>query len=232
MAAECEWVCSGGGAHPLAAKEAGRIDNRQVPGAGAALGRQHRFTLLRQQEVCLSDPQNPIPRCPAALAAALRFVPLAPLSLSLTAFCRRITGAHPDLLNRLGDYSRVAFVLDPTDLPIVLLLEPNGGTPRIRLSRGRVAGAARISGPLAALLGLVHGAFDGDALFFSRDLVIEGDTAAALALRNAIDDAELDLAHEAATLSGPLARPLKQIIAFAERRTGLYLTRPEDAVLW
>ena len=85
---------------------------------------------------------------------------------------------------------------------------------------------------MAAVVGLVDGAFDGDALFFSRDLVIEGDTAAALALRNAIDDAELDLAHEAATLSGPLARPLKQIIAFAERRTGLYLTRPEDAVLW
>ncbi|NOE27219.1 sterol-binding protein [Ruegeria sp. HKCCD6157] len=232
MAAECEWVCSGGGAHPLAAKETGRIDNRQVPGAGAALGRLHRFTLLRQQEVCLSDPRNPIPRCPAALAAALRFVPLAPLSLSLTAFSRKITKKHPDLLNRLGEYSQAAFVLDPTDLPVVLLLEPNDGAPRIRLSRGHVDGAARISGPLAALLGLVHGAFDGDALFFSRDLVIEGDTAAALALRNAIDDAELDLAHEAAALSGPLARPLKQIIAFAERRTGLCLTRPEDAILW
>ena len=53
---------------------------------------------------------------------------------------------------------------------------------------------ARIAGPLAALIGLVHGAYDGDALFFSRDLVIEGDTAAVLALRNAIDNEELDLA--------------------------------------
>ncbi|WP_298853162.1 SCP2 sterol-binding domain-containing protein [uncultured Ruegeria sp.] len=180
----------------------------------------------------MSDPQNPIPQCPVVMATALRFVPLAPLSVSLTAFSRKITRKHPDLFNRLGEYSRVAFVLDPTDLPVVVLLEPNGGAPRIRLCRRRVAGAARISGPLAALLGLVHGAFDGDALFFSRDLVIEGDTAAALALRNAIDDAELDLAHEAAALSGPLARPFEQLIAFVELRTGLCLTRPEDAVQW
>ena len=55
----------------------------------------------------------------------------------------------------------------------------------------------------------MHGAFDGDALFFSRDLVIEGDTAAVLALRNAIDDAELDLSAEAQAMSGPFAAPVQ-----------------------
>ena len=70
--------------------------------------------------------------------------------------------------------------------------------PRARLEAypagESVAWDARIAGPLAALIGLVHGAYDGDALFFSRDLVIEGDTEAVLALRNAIDNEELDLA--------------------------------------
>lgn len=188
--------------------------------------------MLRQQEVLLPVPENTIPRCPAALAATLRIAPLAPLSLSLTVFTRRIAKKNPEMFQRLGAYGRSVFVLDPTDLPVVLLLDPNGGAPKVTLTRRGGTGVARISGPLAALLGLVHGAFDGDALFFSRDLVIEGDTAAALALRNAIDDAELDLSHEAAALSGPLARPLKQLIALVERRTGLYLTRPEDAVLW
>ena len=47
---------------------------------------------------------------------------------------------------------------------------------------------ARIAGDLAALLGMVHGAFDGDALFFSRDLTVSGDTEAVVALRNALDD--------------------------------------------
>ncbi|WP_174822739.1 ubiquinone anaerobic biosynthesis accessory factor UbiT [Ruegeria lacuscaerulensis] len=178
-------------------------------------------------------PQNQIPLCPAPLAAALRVIPLAPLSLSLTVFSRKIARNNPGLINRLGEFDTTDFVLDPTDLPIVLCLNPNGGLPKVKLTRRRQAkGSTRISGPLAALLGLVHGAFDGDALFFSRDLVVEGDTSAALALRNAVDDAELNLALEAASLSGPFARPIQQLIALAERQTGLCLTRPEDAALW
>ncbi|MEZ5870101.1 MAG: SCP2 sterol-binding domain-containing protein, partial [Defluviimonas denitrificans] len=84
---------------------------------------------------------------------------------------------------------------------------------------------ARIAGPLSAFLAMMHGAEDGDALFFSRDLTVEGDTAAVLALRNAIDDAELDLAEELATLSGPLATPLRGLLTGAERATGLTLHR-------
>ncbi|WP_407642371.1 ubiquinone anaerobic biosynthesis accessory factor UbiT [Aliiroseovarius halocynthiae] len=98
--------------------------------------------------------------------------------------------------------------------------------------RGPGRGAARIAGPLAALLGLVHGAFDGDALFFSRDLVIEGETAATLALRNAVDDAELDLSQEMLRLSGPLAEPLQHALAFLEHHTGVSLTRPDEVEAW
>lgn len=177
-------------------------------------------------------PQPQIPYCPAALARVLRVVPLAPLSLSLTACCRRIARRHPGLFRRLGEHSHVRFVLNPVDLPIVLSLAPNGGNPAVRAIRGDCEGEARISGPLAALLGLVHGAYDGDALFFSRDLVIEGDTGAALALRNAVDDAELDLSQEIAAMSGPFSRFFLQAAAFAERRTGVCLARPEEEAAW
>jgi predicted lipid carrier protein YhbT len=73
--------------------------------------------------------------------------------------------------------------------------------PRRRAEAG--AWDARIAGPLAALIGMVQGGYDGDALFFSRHIVIEGDTEAVLALRNALDDAEIDLAAEMARLLGP-----------------------------
>jgi len=180
----------------------------------------------------LSQPAPQIPSCPAALASLLRVVPLGPISLSLTACSRRIAKRHPGLFRRLGDYGGERFILDPTDLPITLCLDPNNGRPTVRVTRKPRAGTARISGPLAALLGLVHGAYDGDALFFSRDLAIEGDTGAALALRNAVDDAELDLALEIAAMSGPFARPLNQIFGMVERRTGVCLTRPEEAAAW
>ncbi len=173
-----------------------------------------------------------IPRFPAALAYRLRAMPLAPLSLALTAFSRKIATSHPTLFHRLGAYCHTRFVLDPTDLPFVICLDPNGGAPRVTVIRGRGDGAARIAGPLAALLGLVHGAFDGDALFFSRDLVIEGDTGAALALRNAVDDAELDLARELSQLTGPLEGLVRQLLVVSERRTGVCLTRKEEAEAW
>lgn len=173
-----------------------------------------------------------IPIISAPLAAPLRVLPLAPLSLALTRFSRRVARQHPGLFRRLGDHDHTPFVIDPTDLPFVICLNPNRGDPRVRVTRDAGEGETRIAGPLAALLGLVHGAFDGDALFFSRDLVIEGDTEAALALRNAIDDAELDLSAELAAASGPFAAPMQRIFEFIERRTGICLTRPEEVALW
>lgn len=188
--------------------------------------------LTVEKEHCLLHSPAPIPRVPPILALALRVMPLMPLSLSLTAYSRKVAKNHPGLFRRLGDYDHTRFVLDPTDLPFVICLEPNGGVPNVVVTRGRGEGAARIAGSMAALLGLVHGAFDGDALFFSRDLVIEGDTAAALALRNAVDDAELDLSQELARISGPLAPPLQSLLAFAERRTGVSFSRPKEAETW
>lgn len=172
-----------------------------------------------------SRPIQIFPRTPAMMT---RFMPMAPLSLALTQIAQRIAQHHPGLFLRLGDYGHAQFTLDPTDLPFVLHLEPRGGAPRISLLRQAAPADARIAGPLSALIGLVHGAFDGDALFFSRDLVIEGDTAAALALRNAIDGAELDLSDEIAAMSGPFAHPVRRAIMLAERATGVALSRFQE----
>ncbi len=190
------------------------------------------MTRLCTKERLLTHSPARIPQLPAALAFGLRLLPLAPLSVSLTAYSRNVARRHPGLFRRLGDYSYTKFVLDPTDLPFVICLDPNGGQPRVTLTRGRGDGAARIAGPLAALLGLVHGVFDGDALFFSRDLIIEGDTSAALALRNAVDDAELDLSQEITQNSGPFAGALQRVVDVLERRSGVSLTRATEAEAW
>lgn len=85
-----------------------------------------------------------------------------------------------------------------------------------------------IRGRLAAFLAMLHGADDGDALFFSGDLAIAGDTSAVLALRNALDDAELDLTGELAALfSPPLDGWLRRALALAARRSGYVLSRQE-----
>ncbi len=168
-----------------------------------------------------------LPHLPRPLAMAAKAMPLAPMTLLLTRLARQLVARHPGMQRRLGNHAQRRFLLDLIDLPFLLLLEPGGATPRVTaLSRRHPpAHDIRIAGPTAAFLGLVHGSMDGDALFFSRDLVIEGDTAAGLALRNAIDDAELDLAAELSVMLKPLAPLLARLLPSAERLSGLALHR-------
>ncbi len=168
-----------------------------------------------------------LPRLPRALALAARPLPLAPITLMLTRLARQLIRRHPGLQRRLGVHAQRRFLLDLTDLPFLLLLEPGTSAPRVTAcSRRRPPRYdTRIAGLTAAFLAMMHGSMDSDALFFSRDLVIEGDTAAGLALRNAIDDAELDLAVELGVLIKPFAPLPARLLPSAERLSGLALHR-------
>lgn len=173
-----------------------------------------------------------IPRAPALLAQLLGALPRPLLGLALQRLVASVGRRHPGLFSRLGVHAGTRFLIDPTDLPLAILLLPRANRPSAEILHRPVergAWQARIAGPLAAQLGMLHGRLDGDALFFSRDLTIEGDTAAVLALRNALDDAELDLPSEAAAALGPfsplVARPSCLVVPLAERLTGVALSR-------
>jgi len=175
--------------------------------------------------------QTRIPIFPLPMARALGAIPLPVIRRLLEPLIGTVARRHPSLFDRLGQYAATTFLIDPTDLPFAFRLSPRPGAPRIEAVRKPVGEPwdARIAGPLAALLGMVHGALDGDALFFSRDLAIEGSTEAILALRNAIDDAEIDLLAEASAALGPvgpiLNRPARVVLPIVERLTGVALTR-------
>lgn len=174
-----------------------------------------------------------IPHFPSAGARLLAQLPPGPLSLILGRAARDMAEQHPGLFTRLGPHAQKRFLIDPTDLPFAFLLCPRPTRPSIEaLSRSAPCRwDCRIAGPLAALIGMIHGAYDGDALFFSRDIAIEGDTEAALALRNATDDAEIDLFDAVAGSFGApgraMGRRLRPLTRVAERITGVALMRPE-----
>ena len=179
--------------------------------------------------------ETALPRFPRLVDRVIGRLPTLPLDLALRRFISSLADRHPSLFSRLDDQARKTFLIDPTDVAIAFVLKPDPAMPRLeavkRAADGAIVAAydARIAGPLAALVGMVHGAFDGDALFFSRDIVIEGDTEAVLALRNAVDDAEIDLAAEVAAVTGPasnfVAEIFRRAAPLAERMTGLPLTR-------
>lgn len=141
---------------------------------------------------------------------------LQPLFDAILAVVRR---RHPDILERLAAYPEAVIGIDPVDLPFVLSLEPAPEKPRLTVMRdfGDLELTAVIRGPLAMLFALAEGRLDGDAAFFSRQLVFEGDTEVVLALRNAVDGAGIDLEADFAATLGPLAAPLRRAVHFGGR---------------
>jgi len=139
--------------------------------------------------------------------------------------------ARPSFARRLADHAGRTFAIDPADCPFAFLIVPGEGRCAVRVVRDAAQAAwdARIAAPLVVLLGMIDGVYDGDALFFSRDLVIEGDTAAVLALRNAIENAEIDPASALglpAGLRGGVNRAAR--MAFAGLRQALGAPLPSD----
>ncbi|WP_199259878.1 ubiquinone anaerobic biosynthesis accessory factor UbiT [Paracoccus binzhouensis] len=172
---------------------------------------------------------------PRPLPAALRRLPVPPLAprlmgIALTALLRRIARRQPAILSRLGPHEAARFLIDVTDGPVLLLIEPRARRIAAHPRRREPAHDAAIRGRLAAFLAMLHGAEDGDALFFSGELQIGGDTSAVLALRNALDDAELDLAAELAAIAGrPFDRWLRRGADLLARRSGYVLSRQETS---
>jgi predicted lipid carrier protein YhbT len=145
---------------------------------------------------------------PSLLAKTMGVLPLAPLEVLIGSAMKTVLQKNPAMFSRLGKYANTRFAIDPVDCPFAILLEPRPVAPRVSAVRALDESLwdARIAGNLVVLLGLLEGMYDGDALFFTRDLTIEGDTSAVLALRNAIEDAELDMS-DILGLPAVLARP-------------------------
>lgn len=155
----------------------------------------------------------------------------AALHLAMAGMARR----HPRLFERLAPFAGAAVLIEISDLAIALLLR-FGAAPSLRLAEAgdRERAAATVSGPLTALLALLEGRVDGDALFFSRAIAIRGDTGLVVALRNAVDDAQIDVVADLCTVFGPLSPLARQVAPPAIRsllRLGRDLDRLQAALL-
>lgn len=151
-------------------------------------------------------------RLPPYVARMTKFLPLAPLERLIAKAADRVAKEHPEFFERLDDYANKSYVIMPTDLDWIAGLSFRNEHVQLRLCRSLEAFPNRdvlVKAPILSLLNLLDGEEDGDALFFSRDLTIEGDTEAVLALRNALDDAEIDFLYQIAQLAGPFSGPVE-----------------------
>ena len=145
------------------------------------------------------------------MLAGLMFSPLPPamlqpfLNAAMTMMCRR----HPGLFDRLAGLGDATFLIDPIDLPFGFLLRPSPPPSLVAVAKEAPTKTptATVRSSLSTLIRLLEGKLDGDAVFFSRDLVVEGNTEAVVTLRNAIDGAGIDLLEDLLSELGPLAGP-------------------------
>lgn len=151
---------------------------------------------------------------------AVPLMPLAPVECVARHLFKLLLSAHGDMFERLGTYKSSRFSFAPTDLPLVFLIEPR--IPQVTVLReGETFTAdAGVEAPLVMLLALLEGRCDADALFFSRDLKVIGDMEAMLAMRNALDDCDIDLPRDLARIWGPAA-PIVHRLAEEIRRQSL-----------
>lgn len=166
------------------------------------------------------------------IGLALRPVPGPALQVAASLAMAAMLRSHRSVFERLADIANPVFLIDPVDLPVSLLLDAGLPAPRLTVLREGdappVAPAAAIRGSLPALIELLEGRTDGDALFFSRSLAVEGDMAAVVALRNAVDGADIDLIGDLLRHLGPLGAPARRLVAGA---TALYRRAEADLEL-
>ncbi len=95
------------------------------------------------------------------------------------------------------------------------MLVPDPQHPQLKAHRRteKPAHDATIAGTFFSLLDLIDGELDGDALFFTRDLRVEGDTEAVVTLRNALDDMEGSAMDSVLGALGPLAGPANFVLS-------------------
>ena len=136
-------------------------------------------------------------------------IPLAALQPILGHIATHVARTRPELFARLGPHAGKQFLIDPIDFPFVLVLSPDAERPSLRAYRRyeNPSHNASIAGTFLNLLAMIDGTLDGDALFFSRDLRVTGDTEAVVALRNALDDFEGNVLDSIVSGFGPLSAP-------------------------
>lgn len=154
----------------------------------------------------MSDSQLPPGLLPGFISSLISPLPRGPMEEILSRLIRSLITRRPDLMARLGETAEVPIAVVPDDLPHAFRLSLDRYNPRVRIvDKEQVKDAsAIIRAPFLVLLGLLDGTFDGDAVFFSRSLRIEGRMDHVLALRNTLEEADLTPA-EFAGLSGTAA---------------------------
>lgn len=138
----------------------------------------------------------------------MRLMPSAALARWVDLIVRRMEDRHPKLFKNLALLDHAVVYLEPTDLPHRFALRMGKQVGFALVDEESTIPDATISGSLQALIDMLEGREDGDALFFSRAIQVTGNTTVIVGLRNTLDREEIQIYDEVLSLCGPFAQPV------------------------
>lgn len=164
-----------------------------------------------------SASQTSLPPFSPVLLASLALQPLPIRLFSAIAghMLDRIELLYPEIFDRLAPLGHCVFHIIPTDFHCSFLVTlDDGKADLVVCKKGQdiMVPDATIAGPLLSLIQLLEGRVDGDALFFSRELTVQGDTEAVLTLRNAVDSVDISLDQLFFKSGGPVGPAAKNLL--------------------
>ncbi|MGO9786236.1 MAG: SCP2 domain-containing protein [Stellaceae bacterium] len=154
---------------------------------------------------------------------AMMLMPPPVLRHGIRVLMRRMERRHPRLFDNLARMEAATIRIEPLDLPHRFLLRVGEDHPRLQWldeANAQAPATAMVKGKLQALLDLLEGRSDSDAMFFRRDIVIGGDTSVVVALRNALDRDPLDLFEDVTSIFGSFAALARRAIVAINRAAG------------
>jgi len=117
------------------------------------------------------------------LALPLRIMPLWMEATALGVFINTVLQDNPRLMERFSELAGKLFLFEATDIAKSFYLKIESEKVRVIPHASKKPDVV-MKGEFKVLTGLLLGTVDADTVFFSRKLQINGDTAAALHLKN------------------------------------------------
>ncbi len=131
------------------------------------------------------------------MRAGLRTLPPTMLTALLRGISASLPRNHAPLVRRLARMAPARILFAPTDVPHRFLLSiATHGVTLTLADSGQVADVT-MRGTLITLIDLLESRIDSDTVFFSRALVVSGDTNIAVGFRNTLDGESFNLTHDA-----------------------------------
>ncbi len=156
----------------------------------------------------MRSPRAARPTPLALLRGAATVLPPRVVAALAAGVMRSVRRTHPRLVRNLAYLKSATVHILPTDLPYGFELTVGREPIVLTLIDRHARGAdASVAASIATLLDLLEGRIDSDTLFFRRGLIVLGNTAVIVGLRNVLDRDELNIADELTAALGPLGPP-------------------------